>query len=73
MQPPQYEGGGPVVVLGYGGPSVDYAIVQHESLHFKHTVGQAKYLEKPALHRAATMDKRIAARLQKRLKTLAAK
>ena len=43
------------VVLGFGGPAgigtnkeaVGYAIVQHEHLEFKHSHGEAKYLEKP--------------------------
>jgi hypothetical protein len=71
--PPQKDSAGPFVVMGYGGPAVKYAVVQHERLDFKHTVGQAKYLERPALKRAAVMDKQIARRLRKRLKTIAAK
>ncbi len=35
-----------IVELGYGGPAKDYAIVQHENLHFQHPEGgEAKYLE----------------------------
>lgn len=73
VQPPQYEGGGVVVVIGYGGPAVAYAVVQHEKLYYKHKVGQAKYLERPALQEAVVMDKRIAARLQKRLAKIASR
>jgi hypothetical protein len=69
--PPQKDQGGIVVIMGYGGPAVKYAIIQHERLTYKHRVGQAKYLERPALARAAVMDKKIAARLRKRLKTIA--
>lgn len=70
---PQKDAAGTYVVLGFGGPAVKYAVVQHESLHFKHKVGQAKYLERPALKRATVMDKKIAARLRKRLKSIVAK
>lgn len=36
--------------LGYGGPAVAYAIVQHERLDYQHAPGrQAKYLEQPVL------------------------
>ena len=71
--PPQKDQNGPYVVMGYGGPAVKYAVVQHESLHYKHRVGQAKYLERPALRRAKVMDKKIAARLRARLKVHAVK
>jgi len=67
---PQMEGSGPVVVLGFGGPSVAYAVVQHESLHFKHKVGTAKYLETPAMAQASIMNRTVAERLRKRLKAI---
>lgn len=35
----------PVVEIGFGGKAKDYAVIQHENLFYKHTVGQAKYLE----------------------------
>lgn len=38
-----------VLVVGFGGGDVDYAIRQHEDLSFRHDVGQAKYLEAPYL------------------------
>jgi len=72
VMPPQADAGGTVVIMGYGGPAVKYAVVQHERLSYKHRVGQAKYLERPALARAKVMDKKIAARLRKRLKEIAA-
>jgi len=57
---------GPVVYLGYGGPAIDYAIVQHETppSKYKHRVGQWKYLEVPALRAATTMGAKIAAHLR---------
>jgi len=33
--------------LRYGGPAAPYARDQHENLSYKHTVGEAKYLERP--------------------------
>jgi hypothetical protein len=38
---------GDTVYVGYGGAASAYALVQHESLHFHHPVGQAKFLEQP--------------------------
>ena len=38
---------GVTVELGFGGPAVEYAAVQHERLDYHHPVGQAKYLEDP--------------------------
>ncbi len=52
------------VLLGYGGPAVDYAIVVHENLEAHHTVGKAKYLEDPALRAAKGMGQRIATRIK---------
>ncbi len=73
VQPPQRDKGGPLIVLGFGGPAVDYAVVQHERLRYQHTVGQqAKYLEQPALERAAVMDQAVADRLRRRLKKIVA-
>lgn len=34
------------VVVGYGGAAAAYAVPQHERLDFKHTEGEAKFLEK---------------------------
>jgi len=70
---PQKDQQGVYVIMGFGGPAVAYAVVQHERLDYKHRVGQAKYLERPALKRATVMDKKIAARLRARLKTIATK
>lgn len=32
-------------VVGFGGPSAEYALIQHERTDFHHRIGQAKYLE----------------------------
>ena len=31
--------------VGFGGPGVRYALIQHEEMSYRHPVGQAKYLE----------------------------
>jgi len=49
---------GPVVYLGYGGPASAYALVQHEA-HYKHSIGQRKYLERPMLLAIPDMGKRL--------------
>ena len=43
------------VVIAYGSPAVDYAIVQHEETDFEHSVGVAKYLERPLLEAARSL------------------
>lgn len=54
------------VKLVYGGPSVPYAIVQHETppAVFSHTVGQWKYLERPLMEAVSTLARDLAADLQ---------
>lgn len=32
------------VELAFGGASAPYALIQHETLHYRHTVGEARYL-----------------------------
>jgi hypothetical protein len=50
VNPPEYGSKGKVsITLGYGGSAVKYAIPQHENRRYRHTVGQWKYLETPAL------------------------
>ena len=61
------------VTLGYGGPAgvgnvgatnkkaVGYAVVQHEELGYKHTVGEAEYLKKPMDAAVPTLAKDLAA------------
>lgn len=68
VEQPRISTGGRITVrLGFGGPAVGYAVVQHENLEFEHTVGQAKYLEIPATKQAENMPARIAARLRSRI------
>ncbi len=52
------------VELGYGGAASDYAVVQHERLDYRHTTGQAKYLESVLNESRPYMLQRIAQRLQ---------
>jgi hypothetical protein len=59
-----------VVEMGYGGPAVPYAVVQHERLDYKHTVGEAKYLEKPTLQAAPHVGKRVGMAVAKELRKL---
>jgi hypothetical protein len=49
---------GPLVLLGFGGPAVPYALVQHEA-PYKHRVGQRKYLEIPMLASMPGMGYRV--------------
>lgn len=50
-----------VVTLAYGGPGVDYAVIQHERLDFQHRVGGPKYLERPLMEAAGTLLADVAA------------
>lgn len=43
------------VTLGFGGPAAPYAVIVHEDLTKRHTVGQAKYLEIPLRARVQGM------------------
>lgn len=61
------ESGGWLVVLGYGGPAAPYAQAVHEKTNVPHKVGQAKYLETPAVEAAADIPGRIRDRLRRRL------
>lgn len=56
-----------LVLLGYGGPAAPYAIHVHERTNVPHKVGQAKYLEVPAVEAAADIPARIRDRLKRRL------
>ena len=46
VQKPVIKRGSIEVTLGFGGPAAPMLFV-HENLNVHHTVGQAKYLEKP--------------------------
>lgn len=61
------------VVMGYGGPAgignvqgqtnrrdVGYAVVQHETESYRHTVGESGYLRKPLQRKLTTMGKEAA-------------
>ena len=65
VAPPENRGGHMVVELGYGGPAVKYAIVQHEAMNYQHTVGKAKYLEDPMLEAVNGMEQRLGQRIAK--------
>jgi len=64
VQLPSIVGNEITVMMGFGGPAVDYAIHVHENLHVRHRVGQAKYLETPALIASRDMGDRLAERLR---------
>ena len=55
---------GPIVLLGFGGPAVPYALVQHEA-PYRHKVGQRKYLEIPMIAAIPGMPHRIRKELYK--------
>ena len=63
--PPEITARGVTVDFGYGGEASDYAVIQHERTDFRHTVGQAKFLEQPVLERASGMGTRMAATVRK--------
>jgi hypothetical protein len=52
------------VVLGFGGPAVQYALRVHEDVEMFHRVGQAKYLESVLLESAPYIAARVAKRAQ---------
>jgi hypothetical protein len=52
------------VTLGFGGPAGAYAVPQHERLDYRHTVGEAKYLEKPLMAAASTLAADLAASIR---------
>jgi hypothetical protein len=62
VEQPQINGDTASVQLGFGGPAAPYAAKQHEDLTLHHTVGEAKYLERPLLQRIIGMAQRIANR-----------
>lgn len=62
--PPDIDKDGVEVKLGYGGAAEAYAIVQHERLDYHHTVGEAKFLERPLLDAARGMAQRLARAFQ---------
>jgi hypothetical protein len=65
---PEMQQGHITVTLAYGGPSATYAIVQHERLDFRHTVGGPKYLERPTLEAVNGMEQRLRKAIEKGIK-----
>jgi len=53
------------VELVYGGAAAAYALIQHETEEFNHTVGEWKYLEKPLRKAVAGMRERLAERVKR--------
>ena len=51
------------VEMGYGGAAAAYALIQHERTDYTHTVGAAKFLEKPVKEAKAGFGNRVAAHL----------
>lgn len=69
VRPPKVEGTTVEVVIGYGGPAVDYAIYVHEDLEANHAPGTtAKYLEIPVTNRAGEWQHEIAHRVEELLR-----
>lgn len=60
---PEFSGDEVSVKGGFGGPAAPYAAKQHEDLTLHHTVGSAKFLERPLLEATAGMAGRIAGRI----------
>jgi len=55
-----------LVEVSYGGNAMDYALVQHENLSFKHTNGRsAKYLETPFRSRTKNFAQTLTAYVRK--------
>ncbi len=47
VEPPVWQQDVVQVSLGFGGPSIEYALIVHEDLSKVHPVGKAKFLEDP--------------------------
>lgn len=73
------EPGRVVGTIGFGGPAgsgnvgetnaedVNYAEIQHENMEFRHTVGSAKYLERPLFAGLPMLGETIAETIKKEL------
>ena len=59
VEGPEIGGNVVTVTMAFGGAASDYAAIVHERLDVHHPVGQAKYLEQPALQHAEQLPKRI--------------
>lgn len=60
---PEIEGRRIKVTMSFGGPGIDYAVVQHENPDFFHTTGQWKYLESVLNESRPYMAARLAKRV----------
>lgn len=59
---PDVHGSHVEVIVGYGGPALDYALTVHEDMDAEHEEGTyAKYLETPALEAVVGMGERLTA------------
>ncbi len=54
-------------VVGFGGPSQVYALIQHERTDFRHKVGQAKYLQTALANRQESLPDVLVARMKRDL------
>lgn len=71
VKDPVIEGEHISVEMGYGGPDIPYALIQHEDLTFNHPGGrQAKYLERPMLEAAPGMTARMAPRIRLKMRNV---
>ena len=61
---PEVTGARVTVLMGFGGPAVDYAVPVHENLEAHHPRGQAKFLESVLNESAPFLAQRIGTRLQ---------
>ena len=64
---PEINANGAEVEFGYGGAASEYAVIQHERLDYSHTVGEAKFLERPTLEAADGLEARLARIVKSRL------
>ena len=57
---PKFRGKKVEIVAGFGGAAKTYAVPVHENLTVRHTVGEAKFLERAFLDRLPRMDINLA-------------
>jgi hypothetical protein len=57
-----------IITIRYGGHgAAPYALIQHEHLGYRHTTGQAKYLQQPFFEATSGMAERLAASIRTHL------
>lgn len=72
VQQPEERGDTISVTLGFGNTAVKYAIFVHEKLNARHKAPtQAKFLERPLLEAASTIEGRMAVEIRKDLEAVA--